>query len=387
MDAPRVKGALALVVGAGGVAAALGYLWTIVAGRLLTPAEYAGFSAAAAIIYFAVTACLPLMQSVAYFVVRGDAALERRLLTITAIAGAAVVIAGAIAASLWLAVSLVTTAALNVRRGVQLGEQRFDAYAWNIAAEAVLRIVFIVAFLQAHRSASSAIASYAASTLIATLLPGRIRRGGAAVPGFARYLAPMLAYTAIFAAFQNLDVLVARHAFAAADAGRYGAASFLARGAGMLVMPFAAFALPRLAQAADAADLRRRFAAICLAYAALAALAVAILGGASAWIVRTLFGTPYAAAAPLLFPLGGAIALSGLVYLVCQLPASGNSFRFLAAYAAGLVLDAALIAVWHGSALQLARSVAAANALTLLLVLPFARRLPSPRTPAAACSG
>ena len=369
MDAPRVKGALALVVGAGGVAAALGYLWTIAAGRLLPPGAYADFSAAAAIIYFAVTAFLPLMQSVAFFAVRGEEGLEWRLLTIVLVAGVVL----AIAWRTWTAVAIVTTAAVNIRRGVQLGKQRFDAYAWNIAIESVLRLALAVAFLLVHRSAPSAIASYVASTAMATLIAGSTpHRGAIDLKPFAKYLAPMLAYTAIFAAFQNLDVLIARHFFAPDDAGRYGAASFLARGAGMLVMPFCAFALPRLA--AEPAEAWRRFVRICAAYVALAALAVAILGGASGWIVRTLFGAPYAAAAPLLFPLGGAIALSGLVYLACQLPVSRNRFRFLIPYAAGLVIDVVVLALRHGSALQVAHAIVAANAVTLLLVLPFAAR-------------
>jgi O-antigen/teichoic acid export membrane protein len=369
MDAPRVRGALALVVGAGGAAAALGYLWTIAAGRLLPPAAYADFSAAAAIIYFAVTAFLPMMQSVAFFAVRGEERPEWRLLLITLVAGALLVIAW----RTWIAVAIVTTAAVNIRRGVQLGKQRFDAYAWNIAIESVLRLALAVAFLLVYRSAASAIASYVASTAIATLTAGSApRRTAIDLRPFAKYLAPMLAYTAIFAAFQNLDVLIAKHVFAPADAGRYGAASFLARGAGMLVMPFCAFALPRLA--AEPAEAWRRFLRICAAYVGLAALAVAILGGASGWIVRTLFGAPYAAAAPLLFPLSGAIALSGLVYLVCQLPVSRNDFRFLIAYAAGLGVDVAMLELWHGTPLQVAHAVDAANAVTLLLVLPFVAR-------------
>jgi len=394
VDARRVDGALALVVGAGGVAAALGYLWTIAVGRLLPPDQYSDFSAAAAVLYFAITAFLPLTQTVAYFVVRGAPGLEAKLMKIALAGGALLVAVGAAAAKpllVLLVLSIMTTAILAIRRGVQLGEQRFAAYAWNIAAESALRLALAIALVQWRPSAVYAIGSYAASTAIAIRLAGLRPRGSEArleMDAFLRYLTPMLVYTAIFAAFQNLDVVVAKHFFAAADAGRYGAASFLARGAGMLVMPFCAFALPRLVAAAgDPDEARRRFLRICAAYAALAAAAVAILGGASGWIVRLLFGAPYAAAAPLLLPLGGAIALSGLVYLAAQLPVSRNDFRFLGAYAIGLAVDVALLALHHGGALQTAHAVLAADAVTLLLVLPFLRQSPSPRTPAAASSG
>src|SRR5207244_476008 len=105
------------------------------------------------------------------------------------------------------------------------------------------------------------------------------------------------------------------------NAGLYGAASFLARAAGMLVMPFVAFTIPHLVEAAaDRAEVRRRFIRICLEYGALSVAALLVIAFSGERIVILILGSGYAAAGPLLLPLSTAFALSGFVFLLCQLP-------------------------------------------------------------------
>jgi O-antigen/teichoic acid export membrane protein len=394
VNANRTTG---ILVVAGGAAAALGYAWTIVTGRLVTTAEYSDFSAGVSIIYFAVTALAPLAQTVAYFtasfLARGEreaaAALQWRILRISLLAGAVAIPLSAIAAGplsralrmrepadiVLVAASLALIACLQARRGVQLGEQRFGSYSFNLAFESGLRITVAIALLLAWPHASSGLTSYAISVAVATWLAGGWPHRAASTTDRAavlRYFVPALVQTAIYAAFQNIDVLFVKRLFPPADAGAYGAASLLARSAGMLVLPFFALAVPHFVEAeSDAAELRRRFIRVCLSYALLAALAVAVLGGASSFIATLFFGARYAAAAPLLLPLSGAIALAGLVFLMCQLPAARNRFAFVGAYAAGLTLEIALLASRHGTLHEVTFVLLAANAVTLLLILPF----------------
>jgi len=394
VNATRTTGVLVV---SGGAAAALGYAWTIVTGRLVTTAEYSDFSAGVSILYFAVTALAPLAQTVAYFtanfLARGEreaaAALQWRILRTAMVAGVAIVLVSAVAAGplsralrmrepadiVLVAASLALIACLQARRGVQLGEQRFGSYSFNVAFESVLRMGVAIPLLLAWPRASASLAAYAVSLAMATLLAGGPPRRGAGTServAVLRYFVPALAQTAIYAAFQNIDVLFVKRLFPPADAGAYGAASLLARSAGMLVLPFFALAVPHFVEAgADSAELRRRFLRVCVSYSLLAALAVAVLGGASSFIATRFFGARYAAAAPLLLPLSGAIALAGLVFLMCQLPAARNRFAFVGAYAAGLTLEIALLAWRHGTLHEVTLVLLAANAVTLLLILPF----------------
>lgn len=382
-----------LLVASAGVAAALGYAWTIATGRLLSTAEYADFSAGVSILYFAVTALVPLAQTVTYFTATRErdaaAALQWHILRFALLTGGVLMVLSAIAAAplaralrlrepmdvVVIAASIVVIGCLHTRRGAQLGEQRFAGYSFNVAIESVLRIVLAVVLLLAWPRASAGLASCAISLTVATFLAGGwpVRsRAPADLRPVIRYFIPALAYTAVYAAFQNIDVLVVKRLFPAADAGVYGAASLLARAAGVLVMPFFALAVPHFVEAAtDRAELRRRFLRICLQYAALASLAVAAFGIAGTRIATTFFGVAYAGAAPLLLPLSGAIALSGLVFLMCQLPVSRNRFGFIGAYAGGLALEVALLALRHGSLHEVTLVLLAANAVTLLLILPF----------------
>src|SRR5687767_1742890 len=78
------------------VVAVLGLLWTLSAGRFLPPAEYADFTAAASLIYFAAMALGPMSQTIAWFTATSEArgesagntirAAERRIILLCGVA-------------------------------------------------------------------------------------------------------------------------------------------------------------------------------------------------------------------------------------------------------------------------------------------------------------
>jgi O-antigen/teichoic acid export membrane protein len=340
----------------------------------------------------------PGAQTLAYFtasyVAAGDLdsalALERRALRLLAIAGV-VVIAVTVAASSPLAtllhfrsrLSLVLAAAsavgvgaLHIKRGRLLGQQQFRRYSWNITTESIVRLLLAVALLLLAASAAASLAAYVVALLAAMALAGWQKGDFREVDMAAvrRYFAPVFAYTIIYAGFQNIDVLIVKRLFPPAEAGMYGAASFLSRAAGMLVMPFVAFAVPHLVEAlGDPAEVRRRFVRICAQYSILAAVAVAVIGSGSRLIIALLFGPGYGPAAGLLLPLSAAIALSGLVFLVCQLPVASNRFAFVKWYALGLLVEIAGLARFHRTLLDIALVLIIANVITLMLILPHLR--------------
>jgi O-antigen/teichoic acid export membrane protein len=409
----RVKAALlraglpptAMLVAASATAAGLGYLWTIITGRLLPAAEYADFSAAASIIYFAATTMAPCSQTLAYFtasyVAAGDPdsalELERRALEFLAGAGIVVIIVSALASSPLAALlhfrsrlSVVLAAAsaaavgpLHVKRGRLLGLQQFGRYSWNITAELIVRLLLAMLLLLLAASASASLAAYLVAVLgamaFADWRKGDLR--AVDVPGVLRYLMPVFAYTIIYAAFQNIDVLIVKRLFSPADAGIYGAASFLSRAGGMLVMPFVAFAVPNLVEALDdPAEVRRRFLRICVQYGVLATATVAVIGWGSRIIITLLFGQGYGPAAGLLLPLSTAIALSGLTFLVCQLPVATKRFAFVKWYALGLLVEIAGLAGFHHKLIEIPLVLIVANVITMALMIPHLRTRPDEET-------
>ena len=387
----RLRTTAALVI-SGGMAALLGYVWTLLTGRLLPAGEYSDFTAGASIIYFAVTALTPASQTLAFFTatsIENGRALEKRLLQLLWLCGFALIaITAAVAIPLapllhfrspivlvFIAASIVVVFGLHVRRGTLLGEQRFERYAVNLVVEAILRLTMAAVALYVLANAPVSLAAYATAGVAAMSLFPHTRAEGEANLGAAlRYFAPTFAYTIVYAALQNADVILVKQWFPRDDAGLYGAASFLARATGMLVMPFVAFAVPHLVEAAaDRAEVRRRFTRICLEYAALSVAALLVVAFAGERIVILILGSGYAAAGPLLLPLSTAFALSGSVFLLCQLPVAMNRFRFVGWYALGLAIDLGGLILFHRTLMQVACVLIAANLIALLLVAPHLR--------------
>jgi O-antigen/teichoic acid export membrane protein len=374
------------------VASALGYLWTIIAARFLPPAVYADFAPAASILYFAVVALGPLSLSVAYFEARSGGTnltlrVEREvwrlglvlcsgLALLTPIAARLLGLASpapllAAVASAWL------FGVLSVRRGAVQGRLQFGMYACNVALEATLRVGLIAVATLAVPRAFPAIATYAVSTFAALfLLSGASSAGPEGdLASFHRYLGRVVGYTAIYAAFLNTDILFAKVFFARGDAAAYGAASFLSRAAAVLVAPFSVWAVPRFAAAAGRSDDQRRAALTMLAqYAAMATLGVLALRIMRGPLTNLLLGSRYPAASELLVPMSIAVALHGFSFLLVQLPAARNDFRFLRWYAAGYGLEIIGLALVHVSALSVVGVVITAQLLTIgLLALWLAK--------------
>jgi O-antigen/teichoic acid export membrane protein len=381
----------ALLLASGGLAAGLGYVWTLMAARFMAPAEYADFTAAASILYFIVMAAAPLSQSVAYFVASSDDAAdaiaiassaERRLLVY---GGGAVLILVSLSPLLARAlhfrgplplaavfVSAYFFALLSVRRGLVQGQAKFGALAANTVVEITLRLAAMTAVCLWLPQASAGVVTHAAATLIAMLmLPFPRAATGRDLRPVIRYFGSAFGVTAVYAAFLNVDVLLAKLFFSPGDAATYGAASFLGRAAAILVPPFYVFAVPHLVEARnDAPELRRRFVRICARYVALAIAGVVVIALLRRQLIALLLGSAYLAAESLLVPISIAIAIGGLTFICSQLPMAAGRFRFLPSYAAAFGVEVLAVAVWHRTMLQVVFVVIAAQAVALLLLAP-----------------
>lgn len=367
----------------GVVVAVLGLLWTLSASRLLPPAEYADFTAAASLVYFIALAAGPLSQTIAYFAATGTAvrAAERTIVLWCIVAAAAFAALAPFIAQLLhfrsarplfvVAACVVILPFGAVRRGSIQGLGRFSLYAWSVSLEAILRLVLLLLATLFARDAASSLFTYAIAAALALLFLPVPRSGGEIdVRAIFRYFVRAFPAAAIYAAFLYSDIVLVKLFFGAEQAALYGASSFVAKGVGMLVAPIYVYAVPQLAAAVTPAEVRRRFANICLGFLALEAFALAALFVLRRPVVAILVGPRYAGAADLVLPIGIAVAIGGFTFIATQLPAARARFDFVPWYAAGYLIELVAVSVWHETLMQVVTAIIGAQLVTLALVAP-----------------
>ena len=121
---------------------------------------------------------------------------------------------------------------LNVPRGVLRGVQWFGSYNINTVTESLIRLAAGVALLHFVCGVAAALSAYvvalAAIVIIGHRQARRVWNGHAALPVDGRdiksFSVAMVVFAACGAGFQNIDMLMAKHYFADAEAGQYAAA-------------------------------------------------------------------------------------------------------------------------------------------------------------------
>lgn len=389
----RLDGEALALLGSSAWAALGGYLWTLLPGRLLAASEYANFLVLVSIIYFLVVALGPASQAVAYFVATRAAVgipsgrSVRRIEGVVFITGCASCLVYGLGApflnsfavpfsKLTMGVMLVSTTAVAltaVRRGYVQGLSRFRPYSGSVTLEALTRIVVMLILVRTAPRAYAAIGSFGIAALLAfLLLPRPSDSGSGELRPVLRYLGPTFVATIVYSAFTNTDILIVRWLASGQLAGFYGAASFLGRATGMLVTPFYVYSAPYLVSAADGRELRRRSVRLLASFLALEVAGVTSIALLRRKIVAIVFGQRYLPAAELLVPISIVFALAGLAFMVCQIPASRARFGFVPWYAVGIGVELVVVAMFHGSVMQIVAALAASQAVTVALVIPWA---------------
>jgi len=376
-----------------GVVAVLGLLWTLSPGRFLPPAEYADFTAGASLIYFASMAFGPLSQTIAWFTATrqqsaGNAirAAERLILMLGGLALLAFAAVSPFVGSalrfqsvrpLLVVLVIVPILAISgIRRGFVQGLARFPLYSASISFEAIVRIGLLFLAFALARDAASSLVTYAVAGAIAVLLlPVPAAQGEADLRPLLRFFSLSFLAMVLYSAFLYGDILLVKLFFDADRAALYSAASFVAKGVGMFVAPFYAYAVPYFVRAAGLAETRRRFARLCAGFLGLELAAVGMLFVLRRPIIAILLGARYAAAADLILPVSVAVATGGLTFIAVQVSAARERFDFVPWYAAGYVMQLAAVALWHETLIQVATIIAGAQMVTLVLVAPRIARV------------
>ncbi|MBU0717743.1 MAG: lipopolysaccharide biosynthesis protein [Planctomycetes bacterium] len=407
----ELKHSIVLMVGTGATAG-LSLAYSVFAGRVLGPREFADFAAAIALATFCYTALGPINGTVArftaQFAARGELGRIRTLSNrvtrgIACYGPLGLVIALAFVP--WLRTILrfdtvwplliaggmvFLNVLLNVPRGVLRGAQSFGSYCGNILFEAVTRLLIGIVALLLVADATAGLSAYVGALVLTLILSrrqlGRVWGDSEALPvegaEVIRYAIPMFILLFATAGLQNIDMLFVKHYFAAAEAGHYGAALTLGRAVNVLVTPFQILMLPLLTGRYERGrGIVAPFVRVCSYFLILAAGLLTCFWLWPNRIMVLLFDTEYVAAAPLLLPLAGLRLAGFLCYLMGLAAAAMNRFRILWAYLPALIIEALALLIWHDSMMTVVTVALIVQITTLVpmaVILTLSMRAASP---------
>jgi O-antigen/teichoic acid export membrane protein len=265
---------------------------------------------------------------------------------------------------------------LSVVRSASRGAQQFGRFGIGIVAEAAVRLAAGAALLAFWPQPAAALVAYLAGLVAAfawtlhglrTLSPRVAAVPRADVTGL---LGTTTALVVAMAAFQNMDMLIVKRAFAPAEAGVYAAAWTFARWMALVAFPIEALLLPRLTFLADrgqpVANVVARLGASLVVCGAIPLAAFALV---PLPIVRLLYGPEYQAAAPLLFTLGLAMFAQYACYLAVQVLITRAQIWAVVMFAVMGVAETAIITVRHDSLKMVAIILVSMRLASLLMIL------------------
>lgn len=276
--------------------------------------------------------------------------------------------------SVWLIVLAAVWIALGslllVATGVAQGAQRFGLVAGVLAGPlGLFRVLLLPLLLVALGLPGSMVAMVLATVIGLVMVAGTVRRGTDAEPDRQVVFRPGQAVVALlaFSSLTNLDLLVAKAALPAAQAGEYAGALLLGKIALFAPAALAMVLLPRAAAILEHGGDAARPVLLTLAVTLASGLGITGLLALPLNPVTLTFGDQFAGAASLLVPL--ALVMTGAallnVHLTFAMASRSRSFPLLLVVAASS--HAALLAVLHDSGEQIVLASALAIGTTLLV--------------------
>ncbi|HEY0512504.1 MAG TPA: oligosaccharide flippase family protein [Thermoanaerobaculia bacterium] len=409
MKAPRLSpsgllGGSALLLVTLNLASALHFAFHIAMARLLGPAGYGAVAALLAILYvlnvFAESVQTVLARYTAH---EPDAGrlhdLLRRALRKggrATLALAALYLLAAVPLGRWLRIpyplmacfglSLVGVGLLPVHRGALQGWKRFGDLGLNMIWEVLAKLAVGIGLVWIGAREYGAVAGIGLSLCIAfalSYLPLRdvyaTPAAPAPAPDIYRYSLPVFVVTATVMGFYSLDVLLARAFFPDAVAGGYAVASFLGKSIllGTAAVTRAAFPHSAAAAVAGSGRARRVLAGTLGLLGLCVAPVIAVFALFPDLLMRAVGGRGYQGAADLVLPLGIAMSLMSFSNALLLYRLSTGRPRFWTLLPLLVPLEAAALAVFRGSPLEFAWTVAAMNGVFLAAAAVAA--LSSPR--------
>jgi len=279
------------------------------------------------------------------------------------------------------AVAIAVELVLTANQGTLQGLQRFTALGGFKVVQAGVKFALGAALVFAGFGlygafGAVALGSFAVLGASTGYLYWRLGRPTAATRRFEYRRAYRYVFPAALAGFcltvpANADVVLVKHFFPPEAAGYYTAASVLGKVLVFLPMGISVALFPKVS--ADHTASAERLGPLfdrALGYTAL----IGVTGAALYWVAPAtvlglVFGPAYVDAAPLVRWYGLAVLAVVLAVIVLNFQLARDRMGFVYLYAAGSVVELALIWAFHASMVQVVQLVLATNAVLFLVGL------------------
>lgn len=224
-----------------------------------------------------------------------------------------------------------------VFEGAFRGYEQFGELGRMRLIEAFLRLVFVTSFVLAGFAISGAVFGLGLGTFVALAFSYkhlyRLQKRKAAVPNLARirrYAVPVILSMVSFSLLLNLDLILVRHYFSAAEAGVFAAASFLAKAPVFVSLVFVGVLFPRVtrmhAQGKNSVSTLRSALVVITSVMFVTTLLSFFFAD---WLLLLIFGSGYSLGPVLGFYVFGMSALAiGMVLVVYLLALQKDRVAF-----------------------------------------------------------
>lgn len=373
--AVRAGAQLGVAIGGGIVAT---YLFYLVAGRLLGPADYGTLGALLALMTLAAlpfqSLQMALSRDVSWLRAHHEAeralAISRAFLRVGCVASVALVVfvvaisipladvlqLGSAEPMAFVAATLATVVVAPVLLGDLQGRQEFARLSAATASPVVFRFLLFAALAVGGLRLYGALAAIAIGGIVGLLVPiwwrrelfkGIVReRTPVPVRPFLLGLLPVAVGLLAVSALTNTDLLIVKARLTSEDAGIYGATAAFGRVAFFLPMAIVGVLFPRVAarhaRGQSTEDILGRAIVVTVGFCVALFLVYAALGGP---LVRLTFGSEFERATSLLGIFGIGMTCFSLSNVLVSYHLSRRDHRFAWAVAAAAVCQAVALAL------------------------------------------
>ncbi len=274
---------------------------------------------------------------------------------------------------------IISAFGLAVNRGVLQGLQRFIPFGLTLALGHFLKfglgVLLVYLGFEIYGGLAAILIAFTAVFLLSFRFLRDLPPGGSerlSIVGFRSYAG--LALLAIFSItmLTNVDVILAKHYFSAADAGNYSALSLLGRVVYYAPMGIGLAMFPKTSALFESAGEYQRpfYKALLMAIITVFCI-VAVYGLFPQFITQLLFGDKYPLIVPHIFKYGLAMGMFAISYLLMTYFLSLNQTRVSYALLAVVLIQVTLMFLFHAGIDQLVTIMLACGGLSLACLLPF----------------
>lgn len=273
-----------------------------------------------------------------------------------------------------------------VSRGILQGTQRFVPLSFLGILEMILRLTLGIALVWLGFSVSGAIGAGVLATAIAygyslvslrKILASRDKTGKKEAFRFDKkeiinYSLPALLASFLLVLALNVDVILVKHYFPADEAGTYAAVSTIAKIITYATTPIVAVMFPMIAEQRTIGQKHYRLFLFSLLFTLLGSLVIlGIYIVMPAKVIGLLYGQSYTGLHYILPEIGMVVLLYSLISLIVSYYLAVRNFFFLWVFGLVMAVEIVAITLWHPSILAVVRILIVSLCLLFIQMIGY----------------